>query len=108
VLLILDKAVSHCTLAAVVFCKENHITCLYLLPYASYKIQPRHEIFEHVKAAYAQVDNWLMTNPGKTVSQRHVAGLFREVHTRTSTTEEAENAFPTTEVYLCWPNIIGS
>jgi hypothetical protein len=40
VLLILDNHVSHCTLAAVVFCRENHITLLSLIPQASHKLQP--------------------------------------------------------------------
>jgi hypothetical protein len=40
VLLILDNHVSHCTLAAVVFCRENHITLLSLPPHSSHKLQP--------------------------------------------------------------------
>jgi hypothetical protein len=40
VLLILDKYVSHCTLAAVVFCRENYITLVSLPSHGSHKLQP--------------------------------------------------------------------
>jgi hypothetical protein len=40
VMLILDNHVSHCILAAVVFCRENYITLLSLPPHGSHKLQP--------------------------------------------------------------------
>jgi hypothetical protein len=55
VLLILDNHVSHCIVAAVVFCRENHITLLSLPPHASHKLQPLDMgIFCTLKAAYSQ------------------------------------------------------
>jgi hypothetical protein len=60
-----------------------------------------------MKAAYSQeVDDWLVTNPGKAVSQRHVSGLFHAAYNRTGTIEKAENAFAATGVYPYRPNII--
>jgi hypothetical protein len=107
VLLILDNHVSHCTLAAVVFYREN-ITLLSLPPHSSHKLQPLDVgCFGPLKATYSQeVDNWLVTYPGKAVSLRHVAGLFRAAYTRTATIEKAEHAFAATGIYPYRPNII--
>jgi hypothetical protein len=108
VLLILDSHVPHCTLAAVVFCRANHIALQPTPPHASHKLQPLDVgFFGPLKVAYLQeVDNWLVTNPGKSVSQRHVTGLFRAACTRTATVEKAENAFAATGICPYKPNII--
>jgi hypothetical protein len=108
VLLILDNHVPHCTLAAVVFCREHHITLLSLPPHSSHKLQPLDvRSFGSVKAAYSQeVDNWLVTNPGRAVSQRHPASLFHAVYLRTATIDKAEHVFAATRIYPYKPNII--
>jgi hypothetical protein len=63
--------------------------------------------FGPLKAAYSQeVDNWLVTYPGKAVSLRHVAGLFRTAYAKTATIEKAEHAFAATGIYPYRPNII--
>jgi hypothetical protein len=65
------------------------------------------EFFGPLKAAYSQeVDNWLVTNPGKAVSQRHVAGLFRAAYIGIETIEKAENAFSATKIYPYRLNIM--
>ncbi|GBO09301.1 hypothetical protein AVEN_95741-1 [Araneus ventricosus] len=40
VLLIADNHTSHCSLPAVLFCRENHITCLTFPPHTSHVLQP--------------------------------------------------------------------
>jgi hypothetical protein len=40
VLLVLDNHISHCSLEAVIFCRENHIALSSIPPQGSHKIQP--------------------------------------------------------------------
>jgi hypothetical protein len=99
-LLILDNHISHCTLAAVVFCRENHITHLSLPPHVSHKLQTLNvRFFGPLKAMYShEVDNWLVTNPGNIMSQRHVTDLFCTAYIKIVTLEKAGNAFAATDL----------
>jgi hypothetical protein len=88
-----------------VFHTETHNTLLSLPLHASHKLQRLDVGFLYFpKATYSQVDNWLVTNPGKT--RRNVAGLFRAVYTITATTEKAKDAFAAIGNYHYRPNVI--
>jgi hypothetical protein len=63
-------------------------------------------LFDLLKAAYSQADNWLVTNPSKAVTRRLVAGLFRAAYTITATTENANDAFAATGNYHYRSSII--
>jgi hypothetical protein len=55
VLLILDNHISHCSIEAVFFHREHHITLLSLPPHASHRLQPSDGgFFGPLKEAYAQ------------------------------------------------------
>jgi hypothetical protein len=47
-----------------------------------------------------------VTNPGKTVSQRHVTALFHVTYTRTAAIEAPKNVFAAIGIYPHKPNII--
>ncbi|GBO13698.1 hypothetical protein AVEN_68960-1 [Araneus ventricosus] len=52
--LIADNHTSHCSLLAVLFCRENHITFLTLQPHASHVLQPLDKCFVALlKALYS-------------------------------------------------------
>nr|CAI5838932.1 unnamed protein product [Callosobruchus analis] len=78
VLVLLDNHVSHVSLQAVIFAKDNYIHLLSLLPHSSQKTQPLDRLlFRHLKAYYESVaDTWATPNPGQVLSIYHVAGLL--------------------------------
>lgn len=95
VLLILDNHSSHCTLEAVTYCKERHIHLVSIPPHSSHKTQPLdRNFFKTLKDFYSDVcDQWLVNNPGRTITQSEVAKLFGDAYSKTCTIERAENAF---------------
>jgi hypothetical protein len=97
VFLIVDNHASHCSLAAVLFCRDHHITLLTLPPYASHKLQPLDKFFGPLKTAYAsEMEKWLVNHPGQGVTLFHVSGLFRAAHSKMATVAKAEMAFTVT------------
>lgn len=95
VLLILDNHSSHCTLEVVTFCKENSIHVLSIPPHSSHKTQPLdRNFFKALKDFYGDLcDQWLVNNPGRTITQSEVAKLFGDAYAKICTIERAENAF---------------
>ncbi|GBM55650.1 hypothetical protein AVEN_203959-1 [Araneus ventricosus] len=69
VLLIADNHISHCSLPAVLFCRENHITFLTLTS-SSHVLQPLDKcFFVPLKALYSsETKKWLVQNPGKAIT----------------------------------------
>jgi hypothetical protein len=79
VLLVLDNHISHCSLEAVIFCRENHVTLLSIPPHGSDKIQHLDcGIFGPLKSAYSQERDALIVNHAhQPITQRNVAGLSK-------------------------------
>ncbi|KAB0790271.1 hypothetical protein PPYR_15391 [Photinus pyralis] len=109
VLLLLDNHVSHRTLAVVNYCRENFIHLLSLPPHSSHRLQPLDKgFFGPLKSAYSEVcDNYLVTHPGKVITQSEVAGLFRKAYYKVSNIEKATNSFSTTGISPYNPNVFG-
>jgi hypothetical protein len=78
VLLVVVNHASHCSLAAILFCRDHHFTLLTLPPHASHKLQPLDKGFlRPLKTAYAsEVQKWLVNHPGQGVILFHMSGLF--------------------------------
>ncbi|KAI4470790.1 dde superfamily endonuclease [Holotrichia oblita] len=93
---------SHRSLNVIKYCRENSINLLSLPPHASHKVQPLDKgYFGPLKTAYSQAtDNWLVTNPGKAITQKQVAGLFKTPYYEVSNLDKAVRAFETTGI---WP-----
>jgi hypothetical protein len=52
-----------------------------------------------------EVDKCMVDNPGKSLSQIHVASLFRSAYSRTATVEKAEHGFHPTGSHPFNPDI---
>ena len=93
--LILDNHSSHRDLQVIQFCRENHIDLLSLPPHASHKMQPLDiGFFGPLKRAYSsECDNWMVSNPGKVITEMQVAGLFNAAYSKVANIEKAQNSF---------------
>jgi hypothetical protein len=100
VLLILDNHTSHRSLDVILFCREHHITLLSLPPHASHKMQPLDRVFFFsLKDKYSrEVSKWLVSNPGRVVTQYQIAELFREAYVNTATVGKGEEGFRCTGI----------
>ncbi|XP_065568954.1 uncharacterized protein LOC136032611 [Artemia franciscana] len=76
-LLILDNHELHISLNAVNIAKANGIVLLTVPPHSSHRIQPLEvNIFSPFKPKYNRpMDNWMLNDPGKTVTIYDIAGL---------------------------------
>ncbi|XP_072392290.1 uncharacterized protein [Diabrotica undecimpunctata] len=107
VLLILDNHISHTTLEAITYAKNNNIHLLSLPPHSSHRTQPLdRNFFRPLKAYYDDLcDNWTTSNPGQVVTEYHVAGLFKQAYEKTATIEKAVNGFKMTGIFPLDENI---
>ncbi|PNF41081.1 hypothetical protein B7P43_G06223 [Cryptotermes secundus] len=101
VILILHNHIAHCSIEAVLFCREHHITLLSLPPHASHRFQPSDVgFFEHMKEAYAQeADRWLVNHPGTAIAQTNVARIFRSAYERVANMKITVRAFESTGIH---------
>ncbi|GBN42890.1 hypothetical protein AVEN_137431-1 [Araneus ventricosus] len=108
VLLIADNHTSHCSLPAVLFCREIHITFLTPPPHASHVLQPLDTcFFALLKALYSsETDKWLVQNPGKSITLYKVSVIFQKAYSAASRVQLAEKAFRVTGIEPNNPDII--
>ena len=101
VLLILDNHISHCSLDAVMLCRNSFITLLSLPPHASHIMQPLDKgFFGPLKNSFSiEYDNWMVSNPGRAITQREISSLFRPSYEKVSTIEKARNSFRGTGIH---------
>lgn len=95
VLLILDNHSSHQSLQTVLYCRENGIMLLSIPTHSSHKVQPLDRcFFQALKTNYAEACNhWLVSHPGRVITQHQVAELFGIAYGRCATIEKAVKAF---------------
>lgn len=100
ILLLLDNHVSHVSLQAITFAKNNNIHMLSLPPHSSHRTQPLdRNFFRPLKAYYDDLcDNWTTSNPGQVVTEYHVAGIFSKAYERTATVGKATEGFRVTGI----------
>ncbi|GBL79293.1 hypothetical protein AVEN_92505-1 [Araneus ventricosus] len=108
VLLIADNHTSHCSLPAVLFCRENHITFLTLPPHASHVLQPLDKcFFAPLKALYSsETEKWLVQNTGKAITLYKFSGIFQKAYNATARVQLAEKAFRVAGIEPNNPDII--
>lgn len=108
ILLIADNHSTHCSLPAILFCRENHITFLTLPPHSSHVIQPLDKgFYGPLKAAYAvEAEKWLVQHPGEVIRLSDVARIFKEAYTATARVKIAEKAFEVTGIEPFNPDVI--
>jgi hypothetical protein len=108
VLLIMDNHASHCSPAAVLLCRDHHITLLTLPPHSSHKLQPLDKgFFEPLITTNAsEVEEWLVNHPGQGVTLFHVSALFRAAYSIMVTVTKAENSFAMTGIFPFNPHVI--
>lgn len=78
-LLVLDNHESHLSIAVLNFCKESGIVMLSFPPHTSHRLQPldRSVYGPFKKFYFAAVDDWMMNNPGKTVTIYDIPGIVK-------------------------------
>ncbi|GBM61330.1 hypothetical protein AVEN_9599-1 [Araneus ventricosus] len=81
VLSIADHHITRCSLPAVLFCREDHITFLTLPPHASHVLQQLDKcFFAPLKALYSsEAEKWLVQNPEKVITLYEVQGFFKKL-----------------------------
>lgn len=107
VLLILDNHVSHCSLEAIMYCRENFITLLSLPPHASHRLQPLDAgFFGPLKKIYAaEADKWMVTHPGAVITQYDVGKIFTSAYEKVCNIEKSRRAFEVTGIHPFNPEI---
>jgi hypothetical protein len=107
VLLVLDNHISHCSLEAVIFCRENYITLSSIPPHGSPKIQPLDcGFFGPLKSAYSQeCDAFIVNHAHQPITQINLAGLFKRAYLRVATLDKAENSFRACGIYPFNPHV---
>ncbi|GBM33717.1 hypothetical protein AVEN_47027-1 [Araneus ventricosus] len=108
VLLIADNHTSCCSLPAVLFCRENHITFITLPPHTSHVLQPLNKCFyAPLNALYSsETEKWLVQNPGKAITLYKVSGIFQKAYIASARVQLAEKASRVTDIEPNNPDII--
>ncbi|GBM88605.1 hypothetical protein AVEN_27139-2-1, partial [Araneus ventricosus] len=108
VLLLVDNHTSHCSLPAVLFCRDNHITFLTLPPHASHVLQALAKcFFAPLKTLYSsKTEKWLIQNPGKVITLYKFSGIFQEAYSDTTRVQLAGKAFRVAGIEPNNPHII--
>lgn len=80
ILVLLDNHESHCTLDAVLYCRQNGIVLCTFPPHCTHRLQPLDvSVMGPFKTKLAQKQNsWLISNPGKTISVLQLPGIVKD------------------------------
>ncbi|KAB0804091.1 hypothetical protein PPYR_01061 [Photinus pyralis] len=107
VLLIMDNHVTHCTLDAYTFCKENGIILLTIPPHTSHRLQPLDVTFySPLKTAFnAECNKYLKNHPHEKITPFEVAELFNNAYMRVATLEKATKGFQVTGICPFNPDV---
>lgn len=107
VLLILDNHSSHRDLQTIEYCRANYIDLLSIPPHSSHKMQPLDiGFFAPLKTAFSNFsDHWMISNPGKVITQMHLSGLFNDAYSTTANIQKAQNSFRAAGIYPFNPDI---
>ncbi|KAB0803759.1 hypothetical protein PPYR_00729 [Photinus pyralis] len=107
VLLMLDGHISHKSLEAQEYAKANGIILFCFPPHCTHRVQPLYVVFFGPLSTYynQELNLWLKTHPGRTVTHYQVAELFKNAYQKAATLSNAENGFSTTGIYPFQPDI---
>ena len=105
---ILGNHDSHISLAAIDKARERGIVLLTIPPKTSHKLQPLDEsMFSPFKASYNRAaDNWMRSNPGKTVTIYEIADLIHEAHLKSMVPRNVLSGFSSTGNWPYNPDVL--
>ena len=106
-LLIMDNHESHICSAVVQFAKESGITLLTIPPHCSHRLQPLDIcVYFPFKCQYNKaMDNWMLSNPGKTVTIYEIASLVGQSLPVSFTPNNIMRGFEKTGIWPYNPDI---
>lgn len=95
VLLILDNHISHISIEAYTFCRENHIHMVSLPPHTSHRLQPLDlTFFGPLKnALFREYDLYMMQTGHKRITEYEVAELLNNAFLKVATMSNASSGF---------------
>lgn len=95
ILLLIDNHESHCSLNAIQFARDNGICLLSFPPHTTHRLQPLDVgVYSSFKTKCAIAFNdWLISNPGKTISIRNIPELTKVAYLQSFTTSNIINSF---------------
>ncbi|XP_071648084.1 uncharacterized protein [Temnothorax longispinosus] len=107
VLLILDNYVSHLSIAGLDYCKANGIIVLSSPPHCSHKLQPlKRTVYDPLKKCVnAQCDNWMTSNPGRTMTMYDIPGIVAKALPLAVTYQNIVSGFECTGISPFNPDI---
>jgi len=108
-LLLLDGHISHKSLAVIDLARQNGVVMITFPPHSTHKLQPLDRVmYGPLKTYYAQeCDKWMISNPGKRISDYDIAGIFSSAYTRAATMDKGVNGFACTGLYPFNPDVFG-
>ncbi|KAJ8956451.1 hypothetical protein NQ318_010765 [Aromia moschata] len=94
VLLLLDNHDSHLSIEVVDICKQSDVTVLSFPAHCSHKLQPldRSVYGPLKKYCNSAIDNWMVNNPGKTVTIYDIPGIVKTALPLAATPESEDEA----------------
>lgn len=101
ILLLMDNHESHCTLDAINYCRENGIVVVTFPPHCTHRLQPLDVAVNGPfkrQLSVAQND-WLLNNPGKTISIHDLAGIVTPAYNVSYTGRNILAGFATPRIY---------
>lgn len=99
-LLLLDNHVSHVSIYALDFCKNNGIVLLSFPPHCTHRLQPldRAVFGPFKKILNTATDNWMRNHPGQTMTIHYIPGIVREAFSLAVTDRNAIAGFTCTGI----------
>ncbi|XP_054722826.1 uncharacterized protein LOC129232748, partial [Uloborus diversus] len=101
ILLLIDNSETHISVEIIKFSKENGIVILTFTPHCSHRMQPLDvSVFGPFKGRYnAAANNWMITNPGKTITIYNVAELAGIAFSLAFTRSNIQSGFHKSGIY---------
>lgn len=95
ILLLVDNHLSHTSLPAIIFCRENGIIMLGFPAHTTHRLQPLDvAFFGPLKTFYSQqCDNYMITHPGQGITDKVVGELFGIAYGKAATVGNATKGF---------------
>jgi len=106
VMLLLDNLETHLSLEFIDMAKENGVTVVTFSPHTSHKLQPLDiSVYGPFKRLYnREIDSWLATNGGKTVSIYELAELSGKAWSKAATSANIISGFASAGIHPFQPD----
>ncbi|KAB0805337.1 hypothetical protein PPYR_02307 [Photinus pyralis] len=101
ILLLVDNHESHVNITSVRYCKENGIILLGFAPHTTHRMQPLDVGIYGPFKNYCNVtfNDWMTSNPGKTISVKHIPQLTKMPYLKAFTASNIINSFQKPGIY---------